>query len=474
MSKNWHISRRRMLQGTGACIALPFLEAMALPGVLSPEPSKPIRTSFFFMPNGVNPHLWTPEKTGMDFELSPQLKPLEKLKKDILILGELMNKNSIFPGADGHYAKTANLLTCQKIKQTTGENISSGGISIDQLIANEIGGQTLFPSLEYGLDRIRTGVDLNVGFTLLYSSSISWKSATQPLSKEIDPRMAFDRLFKSFVPGKEIKVNPWEKSILDLVMDDAKRLKNNLGRMDQDKLSEYLESIRSVEKRILSEDKKEQFAENITPDIVKELVRLDQKITGKFDTKPSDRFEIVNEFNNVYGGVDVTEKTRLMMDIMTLAFWCDASRTCTFMFGNSVSGRNFSFLDGVTGSHHSISHHMDNEDKMLEYAKIATWHVEQYAYFLQNLKSIKEGDGTLLDNSMAFLSSSLRDGNRHSPRNLPVLLGGKGGGKLKTGQNLIFEEDTPLANLYYTMLNVLNIEKSGFGDSNRLLTEVLV
>src|SRR5690606_30271698 len=224
-----------------------------------------------------------------------------------------------------------------------------------------------------------TGVDINVGFTRLYAPSISWKTATQPLSKEIDPRMAFDRLFRSFVPGREVKEDPWKRSGLDAVMEDAKTWKRNLGRTDQDKLSEYLESIRRVEKRISSEANKEKFAANITPDIVKELVRLNQDI---------------DEYVEMYSGVDVTEKTRLMMDIMALAFWSDASRVSTFMFGNSVSNRNFSFLDGVSGSHHSISHHMDDAARMEEYARITTWHVAQYAYLLEKLKNIKEGDGT--------------------------------------------------------------------------------
>jgi hypothetical protein len=458
MKKKWQISRRKMLKGMGACIALPFLEAMALPGVGSSTFSKsPVRTAFLFMPNGVHPEHWTPEKIGDDFSLTRQLLPLEKFKKDILVLGELMNKNSLFKGADGHYAKSASLLTCMPIKQTIGDNISSGGVSVDQVIASKIGHETLFPSLEYGLDRITTGVDINVGFTRLYGSSISWQSPGQPLSKEIDPRLAFDRLFRSFVPGVKAKEDPWKQSVLDLVMDDAKTLKNNLGRSDQDKVSEYLESIRSVEKRISNSANKEKFAANITPDIRRELVRVNQNI---------------DEYVEMYGGVDITEKTRLMLDIMTLAFWSDASRVSTFMFGNSVSNRNFTFLDGVNGNHHSISHHMDKADLLEEYIRITAWHMEQYAYFLERLRSIKEGDKSLLDNSMILFTSDLRDGNKHSPRNLPIVLAGNGGGKIRTGQNIAFEKETPLANLYLTMLHALNIQQDRFGDSTKALSEI--
>ncbi len=458
MNKKWHISRRRMLKGLGASIALPYLEAMALPAWKPSGVAKaPIRSAFLFMPNGVHPERWTPSVTGRDFMLTQQLQPLEKLKKDILVLGELMNKNSIFKGADGHYAKSASLLTCMPIKQTVGDNISSGGISVDQLIAKRVGHETLFPSLEYGLDRITTGVDINVGFTRLYGSSISWATPAQPMSKEIDPRLAFDRLFRTFVPGRIIKEDPWKQSILDVVMDDAASLRKNLGRADQDKLTEYLESIRSVEKRISNGTNLDKFKAHITPDIQKELVRVNT---------------CIDEYVEVYGGVDITEKTRLMLDIMALAFWSDASRVSTFMFGNSVSNRNFSFLEGVKGNHHSISHHMDKANFLEEYTRIAAWHVEQYAYLLDKLKSLKEGDSNVLENSMIVFASDLRDGNRHSPRNLPILLGGQGGGKIKTGQNLLFGKETPLANLYLTMLHAMDIEEERFGDSTGTLAGI--
>lgn len=460
MNKKWQISRRKMLKGVGAAIALPFMEAMASPLNLNTYSNDgfPVRSAFMFMPNGVHPGRWTPEGLGKNFQLSPTLSPLNHLKDDILVLGQLMNKNAIFQGADGHYAKTANLLTCMPIQKTAGDNINSGGISIDQLIANHYKNETLFPSLEYGLDRIKTGVDINVGFTRLYASSISWKNATTPLSKEIDPRLAFDRLFKSFVPGNNTKENPYKSSILDAVMTDAKTLKNNLGRSDQDKLEEYLESIRSIEKRINNQSNIKDFAGKITPDIKKELVRVNQNI---------------DEYVEVYAGVDVTEKTRLMFDIMALALWSDASRVATFMFGNSVSNRNFSFLEGVKGAHHSISHHMNHPEKMEQYDRITKWHLEQYAYFLNKLKSIKEGNGTLLDNSLVMFASGLRDGNRHSPRDLPIIVGGRGGGKIKSGQNLIFEDNTPLANLYTTWMQAVGMEMEHFADSSGILHPII-
>ncbi|MFY0600727.1 MAG: DUF1552 domain-containing protein [Cyclobacteriaceae bacterium] len=459
MSKKWQISRRKMLKGVGAMIALPYLEAMAMPGMSSFVKEKSTqRAAFLFMPNGVHPERWTPSKFGSDFELSPLLSPLESLKQDLLVLGELMNKNATLYGADGHYSKSANLLTCMPIQKTTGENIHSGGISIDQLIANEVGHQTLFPSLEYGLDRITTGVDTNVGLTRLYGSSISWKTATQPLSKEIDPKLAFDRLFRGYVPGKKVTEDPWKKSVLDLVRDDAQKLKNTLGRSDQNKIEEYLESIRSIEKRIVNEENKEKFESNITEDFKKELSRMDQRL---------------DEYQDTYLEIDITKKTRLMLDIMALAFWSDASRVSTFMFANSVSNRNFSFLEGVEGNHHSISHHGNDPEKMEQYARINIWHIEQYAYLLNKLKSIQEGDKTLLDNSMITFASGLRDGNRHSPYNIPLLVAGKGGGVFKTGQNLEFKKNTPLANLYLSMAQGMNIQINEFADSSGTLSEIL-
>lgn len=460
MNKKWQISRRKLLKGVGAAIALPFMEAMATPlGIKSySNDGFPVRSTFMFMPNGVHPGRWTPTGTGRDYTLSPTLAPLAHLKDDILVLGQLMNKHSIFQGADGHYAKTANLLTCLPIQKTAGDNINSGGISFDQLIANHYKNDTLYPSLEYGLDRIQTGVDINVGFTRLYASSISWKNAMTPLSKEIDPRMAFDRLFRTFVPGNNKQENPYKSSILDAVLTDAKSLKNNLGRSDQDKLEEYLESIRSIEKRINNQDSLKDFASNITPDIKRELIKVNQNI---------------EEYAEVHSGVNVTEKTRLMFDIITLAMWSDASRVATFMFGNSVSNRNFSFLEGVSGAHHSLSHHMNHPGKMEQYDKITKWHLEQYAYFLDNLKSIKEGNGTLLDNSLVMFASGLRDGNRHSPRDLPVIVGGHGGNKIKSGQNLIYKENTPLANLYTSWMQAVGINETNFADSTGTLEGIL-
>ena len=462
MMKRKYISRRKMLKGLGACMALPFLEAMTPPGMSAAryvEKVRPKRLAVFYFPNGVRSDHWTPKGWGPDFELSPTLRPLEPFRKELLILNELKNREVDVRGTDGHYAKTAPFLTCHNITKTTGSNIDVKGVSMDQLAARYIGHQTMYPSLEYGVDPIISGVDQNVGYTRLYGSAISWKSPNQPCTKEIDPHHAFNRLFRTVVPGKSAGAeNPWKKSVLDLVMEDAKRLNKHLGAADQNKMSEYLESVRSVEKRLTSQDKLRDFEANITPDIRKELIKLNVRL---------------EDYVEVNSGYDVTAKVRLMMDINALALWSDATRITTFMFGNSVSNRNFSFLDGVTGNHHTISHHRSNDRLLDMYAKINVWHSEQFAYFLQRMQSMQEGDRSLLDQSMVLFGSSLRDGNSHQATNLPIVIAGRGGGKLKTGQNLKFEEETPLANLYLTMLQNLDVCVDRFGDSDRVLTEVL-
>ena len=453
MSTRSTISRRSVLRGMGATIVLPFLESM-MPSALRPLPEAPKRAAFLFMPNGVHPGKWTPGVAGPSYELTPVLQPLGVLKEDVLVLTHLMNKNSD-TFEDGHYTKTANFLTSMRIQRTTGSDIHSGGVSLDQILAQHRGQETLFPSLVYGIDRITSGVDKNVGFTRLYGSAISWKSPTQPCAKEIDPRMAFDRLFRSHLPGKAQPEEPaWRKSVVDHVLEDAHTMKRTLGAEDQNKLAEYLDAIRSVEQRIESRERLAEYKDHITPAVRKELIRVDHRI---------------DEYVEYAQGIDVTEKTRLMLDIIVLAFWSDASRFATFMFGNSVSGRNFSFLEGVSGNHHSISHHKDDPRQLDQYERINRWHIEQYAYLLDRLKSIPEGEGTLLDHSMVLFGSGLRDGNRHSPVNLPILVGGRAGGALQQGQHLRFDAKTPLANLYQSLLHIWGVEGIQFGDSTGVL-----
>lgn len=452
-----NITRRAMLKGMGAVLSLPYLESLfATRAMAGAAGTPPVRMAVMYMPNGVHSDAWTPQGVGSDFLLSPTLNPLAPVKKDILVMSELWNGASNI--GDGHYVKTGGFLTSTTITRTTGEELNSNGVSMDQLAARRVGILTPLPSLELGLEPPATGVDTNVGYTQLYGAHISWSTPTTPLAKEINPRLAFDRVFrKPSTTSREAAelAATRDKSVLDLVAEDAKRLQKRLGQADNAKLEEYLESVRAVERRIEWDEKRQKNTVLDDPLALAEIESLGRRIDLYSDpAKVSER-----RGNH-------TEHARLMLDIMALAFWTDTTRISTFMFGNAVSGRNFAFLGDGFGGHHEISHHEDKPEKLMQYQRINQWHVEQYSYFLQKLASIKEGEGTLLDNSMIVLGAGMRDGNSHSPRNLPIILGGRGGGTISTGRHIAYEPNTPLASLWQGMLNRVGTKVDRFADSS--------
>ncbi|MDZ4289129.1 MAG: DUF1552 domain-containing protein, partial [Prosthecobacter sp.] len=419
------IPRRQMLRGLGATVALPFLEAMRPSSIRAAATAPPVRLGVLFMPNGVREDRWTPEGEGKAFKLSPILSPLEVWKQDITVLTGLGNQASL--AGDGHYAKTANWLTGTPIAKTTGKDLHCG-ISVDQVLAREKGYQTRFPSLELGTDPIMSGVDVNVNYTKLYGSHIAWRTPTSPIPAEINPRFVFDRLFRENAQQRKAGAEE-NKSVMDLVMTDAKALRAKVGREDQQRLDEYLESLRHIERRIDADIARVASGENLDPAMTEAISRLDKNITAVMakaqpGKHPGSQLRL-----------DHTEHCRLMLDLMAMAFWSDSTLASTFMFGWAVSGKNFSFLPGVAGGHHEISHHDKKPEKLEAYEKINRWHVEQFAYFIDRLKSIKEGDGTLLDHSLILFGSSIRDGNKHDPKNLPLVLAGHGGG-VQGGQHL--------------------------------------
>ncbi|MCH1508435.1 MAG: DUF1552 domain-containing protein [Akkermansiaceae bacterium] len=457
-SNRWQISRRQTLKGLGATMALPFLEAMRPLHGQSASSGDPVRMACLFMPNGVRPDKWTPTGSGKTYKLSPILSPLEALKEEIMVISGLTNKAS--HGGDGHYFKTASWLTCTTIEKTVGSNVSSNGISIDQVAAQEIGNSTRLPSMELGTEPITSGIDRNVNLTRLYGSHISWKKPDVPLPCEINPRIAFDRLFRNRnKKGGAAAGNP-DKSILDIVLDDANSLKRSLGDEDTHKLDQYLESVREVERRIENEASQLGAGQNLTPEALKQLAALSERINKAGGGSKND-FGSLQRLNP-------TEHVRLMMDIMVLAFWTDSTRVSTFMFGNAVSGKNFSFLDGVSGSHHSISHHKNDKKQLDQYQIINTWHTEQYAYMLQRMKEIPEGSATLLDNSMVLFGSGIRDGNAHATKDIPIVLGGGAKGQLKTGRHLE-TSGADLSSLYVGMLKRLGVSKQKVGEASREL-----
>jgi hypothetical protein len=396
------------------------------------------------MPNGVNVDFWTPKGKGRDWELSKTLSPLEPLKNQVTVLSNLWNANS--KGGDGHYVKEAAILTCTTIKKTPGADIGNG-VSVDQMAARSVADQTPLPSLELGVTPVAIGVDAVVGYTRVYGSHIAWSNATTPLAREINPRSVYERLFRA-ASGQSNNSAKMDTLLLDRVLGDANRLRGQVGAADRIRIDEYMSLMRSLEQRV-------QRASAGTQRTWKALANMDPKATPP--EKPSDHAEHV----------------RLMMDMIATAFQTDTTRVATFMFGNAVSNVSFRFLEGVSAGHHDVSHHSKEADKLRQYQLVNQWHIAQYAYLLQRLSEMKEGEGTVLDNSMVLFASALSDGNSHNPHKLPIVLGGRGGGRIDSGQHLVYTEDDPLANLYVSMLDAFGAPVERFADSTGPLAGLL-
>jgi hypothetical protein len=452
------ISRRTLLRGAGAAMSLPWLESMAAAapttgGQLS-EP--PLRMAFMFMPNGVRPDHWTPAGDGEDYEFTPHLKPLESLKSEFLLLENLWHKNTV--GRNGHWPKVPAWLSGGYVERTTGNDLDSGGTSIDQLAAQHIGSNTPLPTFELGIDAPRTGIDnIGGGFARMYGSFITWRDPHTPVPKEIIPQLAFDRLFRNVRTPVVSSVDPKhpallaslqrdDTSVLDLVADEAKSVQRQGSAADRARLDEYFESVRSVERRLEAalRPQKRWINQGKFP--------LERPAAGTPETHQ--------------------EHVRLMLDIFILAFWSDTTRIGAFMFGDAQSSQDYSFLPGVKGSFHGISHHRNIETQRDQYEKIINWNVEQLAYFLNKVRSLDEGGTSLLDNSMILFGASLKDGNRHDPENLPLILAGRGKGALRPGRRLRAAPKTPLCNLHLAMLHRMGIMEKSFGDSTGPLEDL--
>ena len=450
------ISRRTVLRGAGAALALPWMETMSSaastggPNTLS-EP--PLRSVFMYMPNGVRPDYWTPQGDGESYEITPHLKPLESLKNDFLLLENLWNARTV--GRNGHWPKVPAWLSGGYVERTSGDDLDSGGTSVDQLMAQHIGDRTMLPTFELGLEATRSGIDTaGGGFARMYGSFISWRDPHTPVPKEIIPQLAFDRLFRSNKTPVISSLNPDdprvltslqrdETSVLDLVRDQAKSLRREGSPNDRVSLDEYFESVRSVEQRMQA------------------------------SLKPQKRWINQGKFPLERPGPGIPasrpDHIKLMMDIMLLALWSDTTRIGTFMTADAQTNEDFSFIEGVKGGMHSISHHAEEPLRKTQYEKCVTWHVEQVAYFLNRLKSLDEGGTSLLDNSMVMFGCAIKCGNLHLEHNLPIALAGRGKGTLKPGRRLRFAPETPLCNLYLSMLHRMGIKEQSFGDSTDTL-----
>ena len=440
------LSRRTVLRGAGVALGLPWLEAMAPSPILaaSKQAQLPVRMAVLYMANGVNTSMWTPEGAGRDFKLSPSLEPLQDLKDNVLVLSNLWNAAA--NTGDGHYVKESSILTCTTISKTLGVDINIHGVSMDQVAAHRISDQTPLPSLELGIEPEATGVDGNVGYTRVYGCHIAWSSPTTPLARELNPRSVYERLFRA--AGPEANSAKQDTLLLDRVLGQAKKLRAEVGAADQVRIDEYLSIVRSLEART-------ERARDPKRNPWKPRVSLDSV------ARPTDA-------PNSH-----TEHVRLMLDMIALAFQSDTTRISTFMFGNAVSGVNFRFLEGVSNTHHEVSHHAKEPDKLRQYHLINRWHVDQYAYLLRKLRDMKEGEGSVLDNSMILFGSALSDGNSHNPHKLPLVLAGRGGGRIAAGQHLVYAEDTPAANLYVSMLDAFGTPVERFADSAGPLPGVL-
>jgi len=440
------IPRRRFLKGVGSVVALPMLEAMMPLTALAQSVKKaPNRMAFMFTVNGVNMDAWTPAAEGANYDLPFTLEPLANVKDSLLVMTGLTQHNAfaLGDGPGDHARSTATWLTGVHCVKTAGDNIHNG-VSVDQVAAQQVGGETRFPSLELGCERGAINGDCDSGYSCAYSSNISWHSDTMPMAKEINPRLAFQRLFggDDAAPGGDAATKDlFKQSVLDAVMGDANSLKRQLGTADQQKLDEYFDGVRDIENRIAK----------------MESAQAMHAVAGVQEPEG-----IPNSYN---------EHIQLMTDIMVLAFQADLTRISTFMLANDGSNRSFREI-GIPEGHHDISHHAGDPVKLDKKKHIDRFHIQHLAYMLEKMKGIKELDGTLLDHAMVVFGAGISDGNRHNHDNLPILLAGRGCGTLKTGRHLVYPDGTPLNNLYVSMLGRMNVPIEHLGDSTGKLTEL--
>ena len=438
-----HISRRTVLKGLSTAVALPWLEAMgpmaSWAEEASPTKTAPNRMAFLYVPNGKNMADWTPASEGTGFELTPILEPLATVKEDILVLTGLTADGARAHGDGGgdHARALASFLTGAHPVKTDGTDIRNG-ISVDQVAASRIGDQTRLASLEIGCEAGAMAGNCDSGYSCVYSSTMAWRSATQPLPKEVNPKLVFERLFGAGAGADRAKRDQLRQSILDFVREDTRELNGKLGKNDQRKLDEYFSSIRDIEQRIA---RAASLPEVKTPDFP-----VPAGVPGDFQ-----------------------EHIRLMCDLMVLAFQTDLTRVCSFVLMNEGSNKAYPFI-GVPEGHHDLSHHGNDAKKKEKIRDINKFHVTQLSYLLQKLKSIPEGEGTLLDHCLIAYGSANSDGNAHNHDDLPVLLAGKGGGTIQTGRHLRYPKETPISNLWLSMLERMDVKVPFLGDSTGALS----
>lgn len=432
-----HLSRRTMLRGAGAAIALPFLDAMK-PALAAPAKTvgNARRIAVVYVPNGIVIKDWKP--AGAELEFTRILKPLEPFKNDITVLQQLANHAAQNAKGGGHARATGSFLSGVSPKYTAGADVQSG-VTFDQIAAKQWANETRVASLQLGCEDSRMVGNCDTGSSCAYTNSLSWKDEHTPLPVEVNPRSVFERLFGTVDPSLPADVRArramYRRSILDATKENAQKMVSELGAADRRKMDEYLTGVREVEKRIESAEREE-----IVPPI----------------EKPS--------------GIPFSYRdyVKLMFDLQVIAFQSDLTRVSTMMLGREGSVRTYPEI-GVPDPHHPLTHHRGHPDFIEKVTKINCFHVELFAYFLDKLKNTSDGDGSLLDHSSVLYGSALSDGNQHSNYDLPLVMAGHAGG-LKGGRIFAAAEKTPVSNLFVDMLQRSGLEVEKFADSTGRLS----
>lgn len=434
------LPRRTLLRGLGATVALPLLDAMV--PALAPAAStaaRPVRRlGYVYIPMGSDIKRWTPPGPDSLAELSPILRPLAPHKDQLTVLTNMELKNA-YPGT--HATSNSAFLSCAKAKLTESTDYYLG-TTVDQIAAREIGQETRLPSLELGMDLLDVVGQCDDGFACVYQNNLSWSSPTTPLPYEAHPRKVFDRLFGVGSPEERVRALRKRASMLDRVKGDLARLQRDLGSSDRSRLDEYLNSVREVERRV-------QIAEASVGD------------------SPAPDME-----RPVGVPASYADHVRLMFDLQVLALQTDLTRVITFQLAREGSTRSYNEI-GVAEPHHPLTHHGNNQEMIDKVAKINEYHVSLFAYLLERLKSVPDGDGSLLDHSMYLYGSGMGDPNLHDHINLPILVAGGGAGELKGGRHIRYADRTPLANLHLTLLEKAGVRMETFADSRGRVEELL-
>lgn len=438
------IPRRVLLRGLGTALALPCLDGM-LPAFADARTialQSVRRLGTVYVPNGIRMDHWTPATTGSAFELPPSLKPLAGVRDRLLVLTGL-STNGLPKNSGVHASASTKFLTDANPKSTQGSAVEAG-VSLDQLVARELGQQTQLASLELGLESAEAGT-CDIGFSCAYTNTVSWRSANTPLPMENNPRAVFERLFGdsgTTSAAAQLARIQQERSILDSVTQKVNRLSRTLGPRDRAKLAEYTDAVRDVERRI---QKAEEQSGRELPDLLQPT-----GIPATFEAH-----------------------AKLMFDLQVLAYQADLTRVTTFMIGREFSGRAYPEV-GAPDAHHPTSHHENDPVKLERLRRINTFHTTLFAYFLDKLRSTAEGDGSLLDHVTLIYGSGMSDGNAHFHGNLPILVVGGGSGSLKGGRHLRYPDETPLANLHLALLDTFGIRTESFGNSTGPLEGLLI